>query len=448
MLTPPKGMTLASLVLAGTLVLVATPPVLAAPDPIIEICSSSGCNTASTLLAPCGGGATNSSIQQNFTYTVTPVLGSCECNSQFFNAFSQCLACIASQAKSLPVIDTQQNWEADCKTYGFNFTAAPINYTAPIAGPGSDAGGKGGLGGGAIAGIVIAVLALAAAAAGFMFFRNRKRRTKNGIFERPFTVAGAGSGGYEPTPSQPSFNAHTSYHNGDYSDSHGGGYMGQDQDQYTNYGGYSQNPNPTLQEQHYGSGQNDDEIMMSNMQHSTYIPPPAPMSAAAVAAVGHTLGSPRPSDAYPQSLRNKNKDWDSRQHEFSSDLVSTDQLLHNDKAVYEDGEELEPPRSRDRYVNDRDDFTNRRSLTPPRANMQSYRDEYARPSFDREPRRNSGSERGSLSGLNLARTGGGGGASGLGYDSSNEDESNTQESPETARRRRAAELFSAEGTRR
>ncbi|KAF8928745.1 hypothetical protein EDD21DRAFT_361612 [Dissophora ornata] len=407
-------------------------PASAAPDAVIETCASSGCTTVSTILAPCGGGASNSSLQQDVTYTVTPDLGSCECNSEFYNAFALCLACISSQGKSSPEIDSQQNWAANCKTYGFNYTDAPINYTAPITGGSSSSGG--GISTGAVVGIVIVVLVVAALAGAFFFLRNRKKRTKGGIFERPYTSASSGTGGsYAPTPTQPTFNAYSSYNNTDYPDTHDG-YANQDQSYY----GYGQD-----QEQHYSSDQNDESMAMTNLQHSAYIAPPVPMTAAAVAAVGE-VASPRPSDAFPQSLRNKGKDWEDRQNDYVSGLVSSDQLLHNDKAVYDDGEELEPPRSRDRFVNDRDDFTQRRSLTPPRANMQSYRDEFTRPSFDREPRRNSGSEPASLSGLNLARGTGTGG-----YDSNDEDGlDGALESPESARRRRAAELFSSEGTRR
>ncbi|KAF9109170.1 hypothetical protein BGX27_007932 [Mortierella sp. AM989] len=408
--------------------LFAATPATAQSDPIIEICSTTGCNTVSTILAPCGGGATNSSLQQDLTYTVTPVLGSCECNSQFFNAFSSCLACITSQAKSSPAIDNQQNWVAQCKSYGFNFTEAPINFTRPTSG---DTGSGSGLSGGAIAGIVIGVLVVAALAGG-LFFKNRKRRTKGSIFARPYSAAGTDT--EDAGSTQPTFNAYSNYNDAGYP-AKTGAYTDQDPSYYN----YSQQQD----QQHYGSNQNEDDndaMMMNNLRHSNYIPPPIPMSPAAVAAVGSltNLGSPRPGDEYPQN-RPKNKDWEGRQYEFNSDLISTDQLLNNDKAaIDEEGEELEPPRARDRYVNDRDDFTSRRSLTPPRANMQSYRDEFTRPSFEREPR-NSGSERGSISGINLIRGTGG-------YDS-NEDDS-AQGSPENARRRRAAELFAAEGTRR
>ncbi|KAF9361490.1 hypothetical protein BGX26_002840 [Mortierella sp. AD094] len=405
--------------------LFATTPITA--DPIIDICSTNGCDTVSTFLEPCGGGATNSSLQQNFVYTVTPILGSCECNSAFFNAFSNCLACIKSQGQTSPEIDNQQNWVAQCSSYGFNFTAAPINFTAPTSGGNGTSGG--GISKGAVAGIIIAVLLVAALAGGLFFVKNRRKRTKGSIFARPYSIAGtdAEDGG----SIQPTFNAYSNYQNAAYPET--AGYGDQDQQYY----GYQD------QDQHnYGSSQNDqdsDAMMMNNLRHNSYIPPPVPMSPAAVAAVGSSignLGSPRPSDAFPQN-RPKNKDWEGRQYEYTSELISTDQLIHNDKAALEDEEELEPPRSRDRYVNDSDDFTSRRSLTPPRANMQSYRDEFTRPSFDREPRNSS--ERGSVSGINLIRGTGG-------YDSNEED--GVHESPESARRRRAAELFSAEGTRR
>ncbi|KAF9998851.1 hypothetical protein BGZ79_007484 [Entomortierella chlamydospora] len=396
-------------------------------DPIMDICSSNGCDTVSTFLDPCGGGATNSSLQQDYVYTVTPILGSCECNSAFYNAFSSCLACIRSQGKSSPEIDNQQNWVAECASYGFNFTAAPINFTAPTSGDDSSNGG--GVSKGAVAGIIIAVLLVAALAGGFFFFKNRTKRTKGSIFARPYSAAGTDV--EDGNSTHPTFNAYSNYQNAAYPET-AGGYSDQDHQYY----GYQDHD----QDQHnYGSDQNDldsDAMMMNNLRHNSYIPPPIPMSPAAVAAVGSSignLGSPRPGDEFPQN-RPKNKDWEGRQYEFTSDLISTDQLIHDDKAAIEDEEELEPPRARDRYVNDNDDFTSRRSLTPPRANMQSYRDEFTRPSFDREPRNSS--ER---SGANLIRGVGG-------YDSNEED--GTHESPESARRRRAAELFSAEGTRR
>ena len=178
--------------------------------------------------------------------------------------------------------------------------------------------------------------------------------------------------------------------------------------------------------------------MMTNLQHSNYIPPPVPMSPTAVAAVA----SPRPSDQFPQSLRSKPLGWSANHQELTSDLLSSDHLLHNDKAVYEDTDDIEPPRSRDRFVHDRDNYS-ARSLTPPRANMQSYRDDFSRPSFEREPR--SSIDRS----WNASPRAGARGA----HETDDEDDQLTgrgeaQESPESARRRRAAELFSAEGTRR
>ncbi|KAG0262033.1 hypothetical protein BG011_000386 [Mortierella polycephala] len=344
------------------------------------------------------------SLQQDLDYTVTPELGSCQCNSEFFNAFHNCLACISSQGKNSPQIDNQQNWVASCESYGYNFTSAPIPYKPPVN------GGSSSLSKGAIIGIVVAALVVVALAGTLIFLRTRKRRTKAGIFERPYTPTSSGAGGsYAPTPTEPTFNAYSNYHNADYPDNNagggGGGYTDQDQQYYN----YDQNVPQQQQQHHYGADQNDensDMVMMNNLKNPGYILPPAPMSAAAVAAVAD-IASPRPSDSFPQSLRKKPTDWDhqQRQHEFSSDLVSSHQLLPNEKAEFDDGEELEPPRARDRFANDRDDFTSRRSVTPPRANMQSYRDELARPSFEREPRRNSGSDRGSVSGINAARRG-------------------------------------------
>ncbi|KAF8954444.1 hypothetical protein BGZ46_002915 [Entomortierella lignicola] len=401
--------------------LFATTPVAADPDSVMNYCSTVGCNTVTTLLNPCGGGASSSALQQNLTYTVTPDLGSCECNSQFFNAFSSCLACIRSQGESSPEIDNQQNWESECTDYGFNFTLAPISYIPPTSGGTSE----GGLSGGAIAGIVIAVLVIAALAGGFFFFRNKQKRTKGSIFARPYSAAGTDAEDGISTP--PTFNAYSNYQNAGYPEATGE-YNDQNQHPYYEY---------AQDQQNYGSGQNDDghdAMMMNNLRHNSYIPPPTPMSPAAVDAVSRmNFGPPRPSDELPQN-QTINKDWEGRQYEYTSELVSTDQLLHDDKAAYEEEEELEPPRARDRFANDRDDFTQRRSLTPPRANMQSYRDDFTRPSFDRDSRRDS-VDRGTV-GLNLAR----------GYDSN--DEEGTRESPESARRRRAAELFSAEGTRR
>ncbi|GJJ76839.1 hypothetical protein EMPS_09198 [Entomortierella parvispora] len=429
--TSPRTGIVALAALAALAVLLLPSSVLAQSDPIIQYCSTVGCDTVVTLLDPCGGGATNASLQQDLIYTPTPILGSCECNSQFFNAFSSCLSCITSQGKSSPQIDNQQNWVASCKTYGFNFTDAPINFTQPIVG-GDNSGSGGGISKGAIIGIVVAVLLVAALAGAFFFLRNRKRRTKGSIFERPYMAAGSGTGSYAATPT--GFNTNSHYQNADYP-----------QDDYTpqglhgdSYYDYNQGTN-TQQFQQYSSEQNEDDLMMTNLQHSNYIPPPVPMSPTALAAVA----SPRPSDQFPQSLRSKPLGWSANQQEVTSDLLSSDLLLHNDKAVYEDTDEIEPPRSRDRFVHDRDNYS-ARSLTPPRATMQSYRDDFSRPSFEREPR------------SSVDRSWNASPRAGLRSTQETDDEDDrsagrdtvAQESPESARRRRAAELFSAEGTRR
>ncbi|KAF9415544.1 hypothetical protein BGZ94_000068 [Podila epigama] len=406
-------------------------------DPIIQICSATfGCPEVVKILAPCGGGATNSSLQQDLIYTPTPILGSCQCNSEFYNAFSSCLACIASQGKNSPAIQDQQGYVDNCKSYGFNFTQSPIPFTLPTHGDSA----KGGLSGGAIAGIIIAIVAAAGLFGGWYFLKHRKSRTKASIFKRPYTSANSDAGDFAPAPT---FNTSTSYHNANYPES-------QDNHHHDGYYDYNQ----------------DNMVLMDNInsnRNSTYIPPPVPMSAYAVSAVSNL----RPGDAFPQTLRSKPLRWEEHPPELTSGLVAADHLKYNDKAVYEDEDEdgnevvsgvLEPPRARDRFMNDRDDYTNRRSLTPPRANMQSYKDDFSRPSFEREPR-HSGSERGSITGLNLGRSGTPVGSSG-GYGSGQEGASgpiddsdrfspvNLQESPESVRRReRAAELFAAERTR-
>ncbi|KAF9439297.1 hypothetical protein BGZ76_006026 [Entomortierella beljakovae] len=418
---------LGSAILSATLI-------SAAPDPIIEGCLTTGCNTVRTILGPCGGGAGDTSLQQNAVYTVTPFLGSCECNSQFFNAFHDCLACVASQAKSSPSIDNQQNWVEQCDNYGFNFTDAPIPFILPKAGDTSNTahlpsvGGASpgsGLAAGAIIGIVIGVIVVFGLV-GYFIFRSRKRRTKNDIFAKPYTLAN-NTDAEDSASTRPAFTTFNNYQNAGYPTS-SIGYS--DQDQVSQYD-YSQNQD---QFNTYSSNQNDetDAMMMKNLRHSNYIPPPIPMSPSAVDAVNNfgNLGSPRPGDAYPQNLP-KNKDWEGRQYEFTSDLISTDQLLHNDKQAFNEEEDLALPRS-NRFENDRDDLVGRRSLTPPRATMSSYRDEFARPSYEYEPRRNSG-ERGSVSGMNIIRSG---------YDSNDEERNSNSESPES-RRRRGGDLFAS-----
>ncbi|KAF9383124.1 hypothetical protein CPC16_009047 [Podila verticillata] len=420
--------------------------VAAAPDPIIETCSQ-----PSTF-----GCASNSSLQQDLIYTPTASLGGCECNSAFYNAFSSCLACIKSQGESSPEIQNQQDWVKSCNSYGFNFTANPIaNATNPSTGPDASSSSSG-LSTGAIVGIVIGVVGVLALIGAAAYFKNRKGKNP---LERPYT---ANSGGeYVPTAgadNNNNDNNNNSYHNADYSDSNN--YYPDNQYQSQQYGDYNNHINQPYQQSgyengynNYGNGygneyqnglygnNNNNDMMMQPLE--SYIPPPgstSPNTAAAVAAAAAAVistPSPRPSDTFPQSLRSKPTAWN--QSELTSGLIGSP---NNDKAEFEEGEEvLEPPRSQSRFTRDSDDFTSRRSMTPPRP-MLSYRDDFNRPSFEREPR-HSGSDRGSISGIGLARSG---------NDSTSaqdEDASGIEDSPEFARRRaRAAELFSAESGRK
>ncbi|KAI1320304.1 hypothetical protein EDD11_001519 [Mortierella claussenii] len=417
--------------------------VTAESDPVIETCFSNGCSSVVQLLDPCGGGATNASLQQDLIYTPTASLGGCECNSQFYNALSSCLACIASQGKNSPEIQNQQDWVADCSSYGFNYTTSATN---PATGNGSS-GGSGGLSKGAIAGIVIGILALLAllALAGACLFNKRRKRKqeKSELFQQPATAATAGA--VTGASAATAHNEHDQAYPASY-DQQADYYANQQvyddpsAHQYNTayYGGEQQYQPDYQQSGYYGMDGHSNNMMMQNLDHSngSYVPPPPHPSLAGIAAAGAATGAaaysapPRPSDSFPQSLRSKPKGWDKQpQPELTSGLVSTDRTYYNDKTEFEAGEELEPPQARSRYANDREEYTARRSMTPPRANMQSYREEFSRPSFEREPRL-SGSDRGSVSGLN------------------NDEFGRTQDSPESARRRaRAAELFSAEGRR-
>ncbi|KAG0339187.1 hypothetical protein BG000_002668 [Podila horticola] len=437
-------------------ILLAASFVAAAPDPIIETCSSTfGCPQVIKFLDPCGGGASNSSLQQDLIYTPTASLGGCQCNSAFYNAFSSCLACIKSQGESSPEIQNQQDWVKDCDSYGFNFTANPIaNSTNPSTGPGGSSSSSSGLSTGAIVGIVIGVVGVLALIGAALYFRNRKGKNP---LERPYT-ANSGAGEYVPaaTAAAPGTDAenNNNYHNADYSDANN--HYPDNQYQNQQYGDYNDYNNQPYQqsggyENNYSGYGNDyqngyygnNDMAMQPMEQS-YIPPPqvgstSPNTAAAVAAAAAAVistPSRRPSDTFPQSLRSKPTAWN--QPELTSGLIGTP---NNDKAEFEEGEEvLELPRSQNRFGRDSDDFTSHRSMTPPRP---SYRDDFSRPSFEREPRL-SGSDRGSVSGMGMARSG---------HDSTSaQDEdaySGIEDSPEFARRRaRAAELFSAERSRK
>ncbi|KAG0352494.1 hypothetical protein BGZ54_002752 [Gamsiella multidivaricata] len=439
-----------------------TAPVLAAPDPIIQTCYNIGCSSVVSLLEPCGGGATNSSLQQDFIYTPTQSLGGCECNSQFYGNFSSCLACINSQGINSPEIQNEQDWVGECQGFGFNYTISPA--IIPTNGGNGTNGGSGGLSKGAIAGIVIGALALLAlvGASIFILCRRRKQQKKDQDFGG--TSAGAATGAaaaaatsvspYNNTDYPASYDHHDEYYvnqHAAYEDPSAQQYQSQ---HYGDFPGQQQyHPNDYQNDDYYGMDGHNDAMMMQNLDNNgAYVPPPPhppatqiPTTAAAAAtgaAAGYAIAAPRPSDQFPQSLRSKPKGWD-RDTEPVSGLVSTDPTMYNDKMEFEDGENLEPPHSR----NDREEFAGRRSMTPPRANMQSYRDEFNRPSFEREPRR-SGSDRGSVSRLNLARASMDN-ANTYGDYGQQADEHQfsrgAQDSPESAHRRaRAAELFSAE----
>ncbi|KAG0353970.1 hypothetical protein BG005_006829 [Podila minutissima] len=447
-------------------ILLAASFVAAAPDPIIETCSQPstfGCPQVIKLLDPCGGGASNSSLQQDLIYTPTASLGGCQCNSAFYNAFSSCLACIKSQGESSPEIQNQQDWVKNCDSYGFNFTANPIaNASNPSTGPNGSSSSSSGLSTGAIVGVVVGVVGVLALIGAALYFKNRKGKDP---LERPY-AANSGAGEYvaAATAAAPGTDAqnNNNYHNADYSDANN--YYPDNQYQNQQYGDYNDYNNQPYQQSGYenncsnnnygGYGNdyqngyygNNNDMAMQPMEQS-YIPPPpppqagstSPSTAAAVAAAAAAVTStpsPRPSDTFPQSLRSKPTAWN--QPELTSGLIGTP---NNDKAEFEEGEEvLEPPRSQTRFGRDSDDFTSRRSMTPPRP---SYRDDFNRPSFEREPRL-SGSDRGSVSGMGMARSG---------HDSTSaQDEdaySGIEDSPEFARRRaRAAELFSAESIRK
>ncbi|KAG0378314.1 hypothetical protein BGX24_004200 [Mortierella sp. AD032] len=466
----------------------------AAPSPIIETCFNNGCSKVFSILDPCGGGATNETLQQSLIFTPTPVLGGCQCNHEFYNVFSSCLACISSQAKSFPEIQNQQDWEENCENYGFNVTNTPtVNSTNPIngGGGGNNSGSGEGLSTGAIVGIVVGVLVLGGiVGAALLFVRRRsQRQQKSAVFE-PAGSSPNGSDHYDHAAAATAAAAAATANAGNTNDAYQdypASY--QHNDYYNDQNAHYQDP--SYQNNNSGNGYYDstdggaENIMMQSMSQgngsSVYVPPP-PHPASPTPHSDAYATSPRSSDTFPQSLRNKPKTWGTPAtssmappHDLTSGMISTEQQHHfhqpsssqfNDKTEFDDGEELEPPAP---YSSE---FSTRRSMTPPRATMQSYRDEFNRPSFEREPRR-SGSDRGSISGasggLGMLRASENGGGFGLNNNNNNNNNNNgsnsrvdydqqgeqldfgrvSQDSPEGARRRaRAAELFSAEGTRR
>ncbi|KAF9432482.1 hypothetical protein BGZ76_010719 [Entomortierella beljakovae] len=416
----------------------------------MDRCFHTGCSTVITLLDPCGGGATNSSLQQDLVYTPTKSLGACECNSYFFNNLSSCLSCIASQAENFPEIEDQPGWVDNCNTYGFNFTATPITNSTNNNNNNDNNNDSGsGLSTGAIVGIVVGAIVLLALIiiGAWFYFRggNKNKQTNEKKYEHSSITTGAGAAGAESM---------ANYQETEYSDAYN--HQGQN-DHYANYTG---NIDPNTQNRGYSSeyqdgyygtnNYNNNSTMVQNAnynsnQNDVYVPPPPHPSSTStkeVAGGGERYSNvSRPLDSQPQSLRSKPKGWDSPSQNDVSSSLPMGHTLKNDKTEFDEGEELEPPRTINRYGSQ--EFIPRRSMTPPRANMQSYRDEYSRPSTEREPRR-SGSDIGSVSGIHMVRGVESGSINYTNYDQSMDDPRTSQDSPESARRRaRAAELFSA-----
>ncbi|KAH7058323.1 hypothetical protein BKA57DRAFT_449027 [Linnemannia elongata] len=492
--------------LASTLALVLSPTAVdAAPSDVIETCINNGCSKVFSMLDPCGGGATNETLQQSLIFTPTQSLGGCQCNTVFYNDFSLCLSCISSQGESSPEIQNQQDWNNNCESYGFNVTYLPVvNSTSGInnggSGNSSSSGGSGGLSTGAIVGIVVGVLVVAGLVGAFLFVRSRNHRQgKSAVFE-PAGGSPNGSDHYNHAAATADTADHTypqgqqqdypaSFQQNDYFNDQHAQYQdpSSNSQHYQNNNLYAAQP---AQDKYYsndyangnvngnGNGYYDtannvephETMMLQNLNinkgNGGYVPPPPHPASPTREAYA---SSPRSSDTFPQSLRNKPKTWGTpatsyvtQPLELTSGLIATEQQhpfsnhhhqgsssQFNDKTEFDDGEELEPPAP---YSNE---ISPRRSMTPPRATMQSYRDEFTRPSFEREPRR-SGSDRGSISGAaNGLNSGYGFNNNSNGhvdYDQQGEQldfSRASQDSPEGARRRaRAAELFSAEGTRR
>ncbi|KAK3812888.1 MAG: hypothetical protein J3Q66DRAFT_403118 [Benniella sp.] len=418
-------------------------PLLVRADPdSVEQCFLTGCSTALSILKPCGGsGITNSSLDVNAIYIPTASLGGCQCNYFFHQQLSSCLSCIADLSVNKPEIQKLDGWTQACQGYGYNMTSEPV-VTSADDNMASDQ--SGGLSKGAIIGIVIGALVLLALIGAILFLRSRKRRQLKSVGEESALGANAPGGAVAIGSGSHHYGTEDDYcldhqHAG-YNDPSGQ----QQQHPSADY------PNGA----YYGANGNHDTMMMQNISNnnndyapSPYVPPPPHPasttiqtttipSSVSTTAVGYIAAS-RPSDSYPQSLRSRPTGWDHEKQEPLSSLLSTDHSLHHDKAEYDEGEELEPPRSRGRFASE-DDHHSRRSMTPPRASLQNYRDEFRRPSIpslEWEPRRG-GSDRGSV--LNM-----------LHVESSNGDVEPHDSPDESARRRaRAAELFSAESPRR
>ncbi|KAF9934997.1 hypothetical protein FBU30_009420 [Linnemannia zychae] len=492
--------------LASAAILFSPTLVHAAPSTAIENCYNTGCGEVFSILDPCGGGATNETLQQSLIFTPTQSLGGCECNYQFYNFFSSCLSCISTQTDFKPEIQDQSAWKENCENYGFNMTNTPtVNSTSPINGGGSSGSKSGGLSTGAIIGIVIGALVLVGLIGALLFVRRRNQKhEKSAVFEPADSSANGAnhfnhaSAAAATTADTANFDHHdhgndnayqdypASYQNNDYYD-----------DQHANYQDPSYQENDSYAAQHAqdhsyysneyanGSGNNNgyyettngnapyETMMMQNLGQSSpsYVPPPPHPASPTPGSDAYTT-SPRSSDTFPQSLRSKPKAWGTPAtssvappQDLTSGSIVADYHHHhplsshyNDKTEFDEGEQLEPPAP---HV---DNFPPRRSMTPPRATMQSYRDDFSRPSYEREPRRHSGSDRGSISGINILRGSESGG--GYGYHNNNNSSSSqrieydqqgeqldvsraSQDNAESARRRaRAAELFSAEGIRR
>lgn len=432
-----------SLVLvAGLSVFLATTALVAAdPISVIESCYNTGCGAAFTILEPCGGGITNSSLQQDLVYTPTESLGGCECNTYFYDLFASCLSCVSTLGQNKPEIQNLDDWTNACRDNGYNMTTMPIVTSAnPTANEQSS-----GLSKGAIIGIVIGALALLALVVVLCFLKGRgNRKAKSDVSKESGVTSAAAAGASWPAATGPE----SQYLD---TDGDGGIYPPPGNVDLSDLAGQQQYPSDYYNG-YYGGGK--DEIPMTEeiISNGSYVPPPphppqvgstAPVSGyiaasrlSDVSLTGTTpaavyMAASRPSDSSPQSrsLRSRPTGWDQEKQGPNSSLISMEHTL-GDKAEIDD-DELERP-SRSRFATG-DDYR-RRSITPPRA---TYRDDLRRPSFEREPRPSGGSDRGSISAVNMLRVESSGG------------DAEQYDPPGSARRRaHAAELFSAESTRR